>query len=238
MHAEAVTFRDLEFHYEFRWITSSDGRITRRWVPVGMPLLSHGMERCVFFAFGKNYGADTYHGPHGTGFFVSRMSKALPYTFHFYAITNRHVALQSPCIRINSGELSVQYWDYEPTDWACSVTDDLAAVDITDQIEFSEERGIYNAPVNFVSEDYFVSDWFKRGYSVGIGDQTVMLGLLSHHNGGKINLPVGRFGNISAVPNDLMPVRLNPQDSFVRPAWLERLPIAVWFLWFPCVGMA
>jgi hypothetical protein len=48
-----------------------------------------------------------------------------------------------------------------------------------------------------------------------------MLGLLTQHDGGKVNLPVARFGNIAAVPNSLTPVQLSRPDSFVRPAWLN-----------------
>lgn len=223
MLQQCITYRDLEFDHAFRWHRQHDGRTVRRWVPIGMPRLSHGMERCVFFAFRKNYMADEpeFIGPCGTGFFVCRQSEATPYTWHFYAVTNAHVARGFPCIRINDTDTTTQYWDREPDDWTYSAMDDLAALDITDEIEFSEDRGVYNSPVSWINEKHFVSEWFRNGYNVGIGDQTVMLGLLAHHNGGKINLPVGRFGNIAAVPSDLMPVRLAPTDEFVRPAWLN-----------------
>jgi hypothetical protein len=187
-----------------------------------MPRLAHGMERCVFFAFGTNYKDGSSRGPGGTGFFIFRESENAPLTFHIYAVTNRHVAAEYPNIRINSSETSVQYWEYDPSDWVLSRTDDLAALDVTDQIEFSEDRGIpYQRPIDFVSERAFVSEKFGHDHHVGVGDETVMLGLLTQHDGGKVNLPVARFGNIAAVPNSLTPVQLSRRDGFVRPAWLN-----------------
>jgi hypothetical protein len=180
------------------------------------------MERCVFFAFGTNCKDGSLLGPGGTGFFVFRESENVPYTIHIYAVTNRHVAQKYPNIRINSSETSVYYWEYDPSDWALSNSDDLAALDITDKIGFSEDHGIpYERPVDFVSERAFVSEKFKHDHNVGVGDETIMLGLLTQHDGGTINLPVARFGNIAAAPNTLAPVQLSRQDRFVRPAWLN-----------------
>jgi hypothetical protein len=188
-----------------------------------MPRIAHGMERCVFFAFGKNYKDGSFYGPGGTGFFVLRESENIRFTFHIYAVTNRHVADTCANIRINSSETSVQYWEYDPSDWVFSRTDDLAVLDVTDQIGFSEDHGIpsHQRSIDLVSERFFVSEKFRCDHNVGAGDETIMLGLLTQHDGGKINLPVARFGNIAAVPNDLTPVQLSRRDRFVRPAWLN-----------------
>lgn len=187
-----------------------------------MPRLAKGMERCVFFAFGTDYRDGSPRGPGGTGFFMYRESASVPFTFHMYAVTNRHVAAEYPNIRINSSETSVRYWENDPADWIFSRTDDLAVLDVTDQIEFSEDHGVpYQRPIDFVSERAFVSEKFGHDHHVGVGDETIMLGLLSQHDGGKINLPVARFGNIAAVPNELNPVQLDHRDRFVRPAWLN-----------------
>jgi hypothetical protein len=118
-----------------------------------MPRLAHGMERCVFFAFGRNYKDGSLHGPGGTGFFACRESENLPFTFHIYAITNRHVAEKYANIRVNSSETTVEYWEYDPSDWVFSKTDDLAALDVTDQIKFHEEYGI---PSNWRSVDFIL----------------------------------------------------------------------------------
>ena len=182
---ECISFRDLEFDHAFRWCRERDGRLVRRWVCIGMPRLAHRMEHCVFFAFGKNYKDNTFRGPGGTGFFVFRESEGVPFTFHIYAITNRHVATNYANIRINASEASTRYWEYDPSEWVFSATDDLAAIDVTDQIEFSEDYGIqHRRPIEFVSEKSFVSDKFRDDHNVGVGDETIMLGLLNQHYGG------------------------------------------------------
>lgn len=177
----------------------------------------------MFFAFGRNYkDGSLYRSPGGTGFFIFRESEGVPFTFHIYAVTNRHVAEKHANIRINSAEDSVVYWEYDPSDWAFSGSDDLAALDVTDRIEFSEDVGIsYQRPIDFVGESAFVSEKFRHDHNVGVGDETIMLGLLTQHQGGNINLPVARFGNIAASPSVLAPVQLANRDRFARPAWLN-----------------
>jgi hypothetical protein len=154
----------------------------------------------------------------GTGFFVMRQSEKVPFTFHIYAVTNRHV-VDEGCtnIRVNSSATSVMYWEYDVSDWVFSNTDDLAVLDVTDQIDFSQEYGLSKQrPIEFFSERFFVSEKFKSDHNIGPGDDTIMLGLLTHHGGGKINLPVARFGNIAASANDLTPVQLGLRDRFVH----------------------
>jgi hypothetical protein len=153
---------------------------------------------------------------------IIRESEKFPFTFHIYAVTNRHVAEKYANIRINFSETSIQYWEYDPSDWVFSSTDDLAVLDVTDQIEFSEDRGIpYLRPIEFVSERFFVSEKFRDDHNIGVGDETIMLGLLTQHDGGKLNLPVARFGNIAAEPNSLTPVQLGRWDRSASPAWLN-----------------
>ena len=188
-----------------------------------MPRLARGMDAAYFLHSAQILRTARFMD-RAHGFFVTRESSNVPFTFHIYAVTNRHVVQNDPNIRINSSETSVQYWDYDPSEWTLSRTDDLAALDVTDKIEFSEDRGLpdkYQRPIDFVSEIFFVSEKFGYDHSVGVGDETIMLGLLTQHKGGKINLPVARFGNIAAVPNSLNPVQLDRQDRFIRPAWLN-----------------
>ena len=220
MFSRPISYRDLEFAHAFRWCQEPDGRTALRWVPVGMPRLARDLERCVFFAFGRHFQKEEYVGPYGSGFFVAKQSETAPMTFHVYGVSNRHVVSQYPCIRVNKGA-GVEFWDFEPTDWLWSETDDLAIVDVTDNLPFSEENAYYGTEIRFVMERDFVSEKFKRDYNIGIGDQTMMLGLLSNHAECNVNMPVGRFGNIAAVPSELAPIKLGSADAFRRPAWLN-----------------
>jgi len=136
MICRGITFRDLDFDREFCWCREQDGRVVHGWVRIGVPRLAHGMERCVFFAFGKNDSDNSLHGPGGTGFFVVRDSESVPFSFHIYAVINRHVAEGSANTRVNSSDTApspyVHYWECDPSDRVFSRTDDLAALDVTD----------------------------------------------------------------------------------------------------------
>lgn len=186
-----------------------------------MPRIGHDVESSVFFLFQRNWRTGTYAGPGGTGFFVCRGSAAIQHDFYWYAITNRHVASQYSDIRVNSLEGGVCFWEYDPSDWIWSQQDDLAAVDITDHLPFSEDKGYYGAPISCVMEHTFVSRRFWRDYDIGIGDQTIMLGLFTQHTGGEVNVPVGRFGFVAATPNDVAPISLGVAGETPRPSWLN-----------------
>ena len=220
MYAKAISFRDLQFNYGFTWFPSHDGKDTQRWVPLGMPRIGQEIERTVFFLFQRHWQTGEYSEPKGTGFFVCKKAESLEADWHFYAITNKHVAQQFSDIRINEADGRATYWDYEPVDWVLSDVDDLAALDVTDRIPFSEDNGYQGCPISFVMEDDFVSEKWKSDYSIGIGDQTIMLGLFTEHDGGKMNIPVGRFGFIAATPNAEAPILLRGDDK-ARPAWLN-----------------
>src|SRR5271167_688780 len=119
MHDKAVTFRDLEVHREFRWITS-DGRTTQRWVPVGMPRLRETFEKCAFYLFGHNPKTGDVIGPHATGFFVAKASVPLQHVWHIYAISNAHAVQDSPCIRVNLRFGGTRLIEFDPSEWIIS----------------------------------------------------------------------------------------------------------------------
>jgi hypothetical protein len=221
MYDKAVSFRDLDFHHEFRWITHYDGRRTQRWVPIGMPRIGHELERSVFFLFQRDWKTSNYTGPWGTGFFVCRRSETIESDFHWYAVTNKHVAREFSDIRINDAGGDATFWEYDPSEWVSSQDDDLAAVDVTDRLPWSEDRGYNGAPISCVMEHTFVSQRLQQDYDIGIGDQTIMLGLFTEHDGGKKNVPVGRFGFVAATPSVSSPISLGVDGEKARPSWLN-----------------
>ena len=200
------------------WIAGLDGRRALRWVPVGMPHIPAELTRCVFFLYEHDPSqSGSFLGPGGTGFIVARQSYTIQRGFHFYGVTNRHVANPCSTIRLNTKSGSVRFIERDPSQWIWSETDDLAATDITD--EFSpEEDEVWCVP------DYSFVDPLFYSSQVNIGDPTIMLGLFSDHDGGgDRNLPVGRFGNVAALPDPLVPVRLSRADKHVRPAFLNDM---------------
>ena len=223
MLSSGVSIRDLEFSYGYRTAHSRDGRISRRWVPVGVPRIRRGLEQCVFFLYGHHPQTGQVCGPGATGFFVARESRTLAGSYHVYAVSNCHAIGDYPCIRVNWGENEVRLFECDPTEWIWSETDDLAAVDVTDLIMSTDGRPAAGSGLSWISEYNFVTRDFSFHHDVGIGDQTVMLGLFTNHAGGSRNVPVGRFGNLAALPDDSTPVRLGPNDRLARPAYLNDM---------------
>lgn len=223
MDDRGIGFRDLEFEHAFAKVAGRDGIVTWRWVPVGMPRVSTAMEKCVFYLFGLDPKTGRRVGPGGTGFLVARQSKSLGGMVHVYAISNKHVVNPFSIVRINTKKREIRYIDFDPSEWIVSDSDDLAAIDITDHIPGMTDRISFTDDITWVWERDFI-DHRELYIEVGIGDDTIMLGLFADHDGGgAINLPVGRFGSVAALPDRSVPVRLDASDPFVRPAFLNDM---------------
>lgn len=178
------------------------------------------MSRCVFFLFEHSLTGQGFDGPWGTGFFVVRKSECLhgPF-FHYYAVSNRHVVNPSSTIRVNTKSGSVFYIERDIAQWTYSDTDDLAVVDVTEDLTCRDSE----LAVSAISETQFVRRELLE-HSACLGDQTIMLGLFVDHDGGsEINLPVARFGNMAATPNSKVPVLLYKGDTYERPAFLNDM---------------
>jgi hypothetical protein len=230
---QSIRFRDLGFAREFRRFVTHDGRHVHRWTPIGVPRIPAKFENCVFFLFGpKTSKVDETIGPGGTGFIVCRHSETLGSQRHMYAITNKHVINNYYWIRINTADGGTRIIKHDPDDWAESADEDLAALDITDDIDLTGEDH-----VSWIWNNDFLNHDSVWGNQIGIGDQVFMIGLFSNHSGGGRNIPVARFGNIAAMPSTLSPVMLSENDPYIRPAFLNDMrsrsgfsgaPVWVW----------
>ena len=218
--AHLITLRDLEFDHDFAKITDRDGRHRWHWVALGMPRIKPAMAKCVFFLFEHRQVGPGFDGPNGSGFFVAKMSDTLHGPFiHYYAVSNKHVVNPSSTVRVATLDGGVHFIERDVSEWVYSNTDDLAAIDLTDDVN-DDSLGI---DVTAVSEALFVTRQSLPHYAC-LGDQTIMLGLFADHDGGSdINLPVARFGNLAAVPDDRVPVQLYKGDAFNRPAFLNDM---------------
>ncbi|MGB8841391.1 MAG: hypothetical protein WCC64_09970 [Aliidongia sp.] len=204
-----------------------------------MPKLADNLVKCVFYLYSHNPETGKLSELKGTGFLVARQSSILPYTWHVYAVSNRHVVGNhgGSSLRINTKNGSIRFIEYEPTDWTWSDTSDLAIIDVTDQLDLNLTTGIWSDEISWVDEINFVPEQHRSGYGIGVGDNTIMLGLFANHSNAPINMPVGRFGNVAAIPNESNPVRLTPVDLFAGPAYLNDIrsrtgfsgsPVWVW----------
>lgn len=96
---------------------------------------------------------------------------------------------------------------------------------MTDRVPFVPTIHAKESEISWIAESSFVINPPKGLVFSGaaIGDQTIMLGLFTDYHGGEINVPVGRFGNLAALPNSKAPIRLSSDDPFVRPAFLNDI---------------
>lgn len=204
-----------------------------------MPKLADNLTRSVFYLYALDGKTGSPAALGGTGFFVARQSVALPYTWHVFAVSNVHVAIRAAAsiLRVNTRDGASRFIPYEPTDWVQSATDDLAIIDVTDQLGFSIETGLWTDDISWVDEIHFVPEPFRSPYGIGIGDNTIMLGMFANHSEGSRNAPIGRFGNVAALPDEANPARLHKNDRFARPSYLNDMrsrtgfsgsPVWVW----------
>jgi hypothetical protein len=174
-----------------------------------MPRIHPQLQECVFFLFRRNPRTGDIEGPCGTGFFVSRYAQPperMPLRrdlLHLYAVSNWHLAIESGAsiVRVNTKSDRPRFLEYEPSDWIFNREDDLAVLDVHNDLRPSDA-------IFHINEHYFLAGdrWSRAGLT--IGEDTFMLGLFTEHDGGDWNTPCARFGNISMLTSLHAKVRL------------------------------
>jgi hypothetical protein len=159
-----------------------------------MPRLHPQLQDCVFFLYRVSPKTGKIEGPLGTGFFVAKSYPFHPQAQHLYAVSNWHVAvsLGASMIRVNTKDGTTRFLDYDPMDWIFDRSEDLAIVDVHDDLR-------PNDGISRVHErDFLAGDrWSRSGLT--IAEHTFMIGLFPDHHGGDWNVPSARFGNISML---------------------------------------
>lgn len=163
-----------------------------------MPRIAPEILGCVFYLYptvddarkGKNAG--------GTGFFFSMPLGDLP-GHYYYAITNWHNIFKgrgAPVIRVNTKNGKPDIFELDHLDWAYKPRwHDLAVADITLDMEKDD--------VSFVASDLVVTESDMLDWNIGLGSDVFMVGRFIDHDGGEINVPAARFGNISVMPQPI-----------------------------------
>jgi hypothetical protein len=169
----------------------------------------------------------------GTGFLVHLKSSKYPTQIaHTYAVTNWHVAVRggASIIRLNRKDGGTRLIPAGPEEWVFDqkLGYDIAVlpVDIdeaTDQIAFVD------------AEDGIITKQTVIDRQLGPGEDVFMVGRFVDHDGGPVNKPAVRFGNISVMPTPLMQPTGVLADSFCidmhsrsgysgSPVWVFRTP--------------
>lgn len=177
----------------------------------GMPKVNQAIADAVFYLYGVNPKIKKVEGPLGTGFIVSRPSKAAPDYEHYYGVTNRHClmgGISASQVRLNTLNGKAVPLPFDLLDWTYDVQgDDLAVIDLTDHIDPAVHE------VAAIPEEMFATAEFIKDRKIGFGDDTFMVGLFADHHGGERNVPVTRFGNISMLGSDAAKVKLQDRSE-------------------------
>jgi hypothetical protein len=232
-----------ENDYTLAWETLYDnhgqpfGVLTRQ-----MPRINDNLLQCVFYLYPSIEEAKKGERVGGTGFFVYVRDKARPDTSHychFYAVTCLHVIEEgATVIRLNS-------WP------ECTIK----PLTRSHWIPHPKRVDIAIAPVNFwptVGTHFYAFDAEQiitpdviKGWDVGIGDEVMMLGRFSEHDGGDYNMPSARSGIISMMPHprgrlayfdgedkhDIFLVEMRSLFGFSGSPMFWQLPLIAPHLW-------
>ena len=178
------------------------GHLSKRWLPYGMPQISPKIAKSTFYLYGIDPETNNYlNDPGGTGFIVTR-NVGVTAPLSVYAVSNWHVVSYggNSNIRLNLKTGGYSFIHREPDEWQCIKKYDLAAIDITDEIN----SGIYETSSIFEHE--FISKNAIENLEVTMGDDVFMVGYYVNNYGEEENLPAARFGNISRIANIDHPV--------------------------------
>lgn len=163
-----------------------------------MPRIPSKLLDCVCYLYGNEEDAFAGRNFGGTAFLVAVPSRFPESYYWIYAVTNWHVACDAgfSIIRLNTTDGGVDVISLGPEDWTFDPRLDIAVVPVS--IDLNIHRCSYLPTTGFTEEDHLEKD------KIGPGDEVFMIGRFVDHDGGPVNLPSARFGNISVMPSEIM----------------------------------
>lgn len=186
-------FSDLEFVCAPTVQYGSAGTPWTKWVPIGMPKIPQDALRVAFYLYPSVESAQTGGEFGGTGFFVSVPSE-VEGQMYIHAVTNWHVAVKNgfSVLRVNRLDGTPEIFDAGPEDWIFDPKLDIAVLPMALNPEVHSFKAV---PASMLATE----EWVNAA-EVGPGDDIFMVGRFVDHDGGPINSPSVRFGNISTKP--------------------------------------
>jgi hypothetical protein len=178
-----------------RWIVSADNNML-------MQISSEFLE-CVVFVHCEMGGI---RRPAGTAFFVSLPAEQNGNSFR-YLVTAKHVI---DGVRAHSSDrivhlrVNVRGGGF---DWVDSAVDDWVTLEGDEYIDVAVLPWLNTSAL--VVDHQSIPAWafldnatLPKVHKVGLGDELFMTGLFVSHHGRKRNIPIVRFGNIAAMPDE------------------------------------
>ncbi len=140
----------------------------------------------------------------GTGFLIALPSQTIQDLNFPYLTTAKHVikGIQEKSkdgmvyIRLNVGD-GYGWGTSSIEDWAFHDDDPFVDVAVLETGGLPPEHGHLGVPLRSVLTDEII---LKEG--IGIGEETIIVGLFAKHYGRKRNVPIVRIGNIAAMPEE------------------------------------
>ncbi|MBS0416324.1 MAG: hypothetical protein JSR66_01335 [Proteobacteria bacterium] len=163
-----------------------------------MPKLRQDMIDVAFYLYPSEEAAAKGRDFGGTGFFAIIASETIPDWVYCYAVTNWHVAVRDGCsvIRVNTVSGGSDIIPLDPSQWLFTPQGpDLAIALVT--LDQNRHR------VKGVGLSAFASSETISNYQIGVGEDVVMIGRFVDHDGGIVNRPAARFGNIAVMSTPL-----------------------------------
>lgn len=153
---------------------------------------------CVIYLYGSKDEALAGENIGGSGFLVSYpSSKGNAAGGFIYAVTNRHVIRQKcSTVRLNTADGKMDVFEFHPSSWTCSETDDLAVRALPGAISATEYRFKVVPRKMFLTREMAS----PQVYNIGVGDDVKMIGRFINIEGKQKNTPTARFGCIAQMP--------------------------------------
>lgn len=177
--------------------------------------------RCVMFlCVDRNIDLTTECVPIATAFLVRLTDSDDKSISWKYLVTARHViedkddTISNDRIYIRANLLGggCKEWPTDRKDWIIHDNADVAIINFVSPIKRPDEIDHLTIPLDmFVTKDYGyygppIHNINRKAW-VHIGDEVFFIGLFTAHTGTGRNLPIVRFGNISAMPTE--PIKLH-----------------------------
>ena len=181
-------------------------------------LVSEQYRKCVVYLCVDVRNKDTNEverRPCGTAFLVGFQESGWSV---LYLVTAQHVVSYSRphgslWVRTNMKDESIEDFETDQSAWETHPGSDVAIIGVP-------YGRFADADVVAVPVDWLLDDAFVERHEMGLGDGVFIPGLFSGLPGTRSVQPVVRFGALSLMPTEKIPVKLDPQSVAASDAFL------------------
>ncbi len=110
-----------------------------------------------------------------------------------YVVSNRHVVLNNPFIRVNTKVGGADIGEILPHHWLYREDQDIAVC----PLKFSDAHKVHYFPLgSMLTKEAMIRE------NIGPGDEVFAVGRFINHEGRQCNTPCVRFGNLAMMPHE------------------------------------